>query len=716
MQAKSLLAATAAIIGLVVAMPSAYAQGACSRAVVFTLPGVTWTDVDRAQPPNLMKVIGSGATASVSVRTNSSRTTYASGFATIGAGTRVEGGTTTGGQVGPSEPGLATDVTAAGADELREIATEDGYDALPGALAETLAAIPSIAIGNAEPEVPPSLALGFERWTLVAAMDGRGNVDLASVGPDLLDRAESVRTDPLALDGAIEEALERTCSVTVIDQGDLIRSELRAGSHGPSADQREEALLAADHGLGTVSGELDQQDLLVVVSPTSPMHGPVRFGIAVISGPGFPAGSLLSSPSTRREGIVTLPDVAPTILEHMGMTRHPSMLGRPMFPLETARDRIAMAIEDDNEAVFVDEVRTPITTGFVIAQVVIYLVIAWMLRRRRRRDGTTGSRGFLESAALAVVAFPMCTYLTGLISQHGLGTWRFAALLIAGDVVAVAVVGLVFKHPLDRLLALTGATCLILVVDVITGAALQVNTVFSYSPLVAGRFSGFGNTAFSVLGAAAIVTGSLMVQRSGRSRASLWAAAGLFVVVVIADGAPAWGSDVGGVLAFVPAFGMTLLLLAGRKPTIKALLLFGTAALVVLGILLTFDLSRPGDDRTHLARLFEDVRSRGVGAFSDTLGRKISTNLRVFTSTIWTYFVPPALAFIAWLLLRPRNKWEELALRYPTLRAGLIGGLFLCVLGFAVNDSGIVVPAMVLSYLVPVALLAHLLLEREEAT
>ena len=39
----------------------------------------------------------------------------------------------------------------------------------------------------------------------------------------------------------------------------------------------------------------------------------------------------------------------------------------------------------------------------------------------------------------------------------------------------------------------------------------------------------------------------------------------------------------------------------------------------------------------------------------------------------------------------------------------------LCVLGFAVNDSGIVVPAMVLSYLVPVALLAHLLLEREDS-
>jgi len=275
-------------------------------------------------------------------------------------------------------------------------------------------------------------------------------------------------------------------------------------------------------------------------------------------------------------------------------------------------------------------------------------------------------------------------------------------------------VSLIFENPLDRLLALTGATCVVLVVDVITGAALQVNTVFSYSPLVAGRFAGFGNTAFSVLGAAAIITCSLLVQRSRGSRKALVAAAALFVVVVIADGAPAWGSDVGGVLAFVPAFGITLLLLAGRKPTWKAIGISAIATVVVVGLFLAFDLARAPDERTHLARLFEDVRSRGLGAFSDTIGRKISTNLRVFTSTIWTYFVPPALAFIAWLLLRPKNRWEQLALRYPTLRAGLIGGLVLCVLGFAVNDSGIVVPAMVLSYLVPVALLAHLLLGREE--
>ena len=695
----------------VLLIPPARAQENCSRAVIFTLPGVTWSDVQRAMPPNLLDVRSDGATASLSVRTNSSRTSYASGFATIGAGTRVEGGTTTGGQVTDGGSGLTPDVTAAGIDELRAIAAEDGYDAIPGALGEALGEIPTIAIGNAETSVPPNLALGFERWSLLASMDTDGVVDLAATGDDLLDPTPPVSTDDRAFDDAIHEALEADCSLTVIDQGDLIRAELTAGPDGPTWESQEAALLAADAALGTVTSGLEDEDLLLVVSPTSPLVGPVRFGIAVARGPAFPAGDLLSSASTRREGVVTLPDIAPTVLEHMGLARHPAMLGRPFFTVPTDRNRVDMAIEDDREAVFVDAVRAPVTTAFVVVQVAVYLAIAWILRRRQRSPDAHGSR-WLEGAALAVVAFPMCTYLTGFVSQHALGTWGFIALLIACDLAAVAVT-FVLEHPLDRLLALTGATCAVLVVDVVTGAALQVNTVFSYSPLVAGRFAGFGNTAFSVLGAAAIITGSLLVQRAKGTRGSLVFAATLFAIVIVADGAPAWGSDVGGVLAFVPAFGITLLLLAGRRPTWKAVGLSAVVTVLVLAAFLAFDLARPADERTHLARLFEDVRSRGLGAFGDTIGRKISTNLRVFTSTIWTYFVPPALAFIAWLLLRPKNRWEELARRYPTLRAGLIGGLVLCVLGFAVNDSGIVVPAMVLSYLVPVALLAHLLLERE---
>lgn len=709
--------AIASILGMMIA-PAA-AQAPCRRAIVVTLPGVTWEEIDDMSPPSLFRVIDEGATGSMSVRTNSSRTSYASGFATIGAGSRVDGGVTTGGMLAPDTGtrGFDAVVRAAGLAELRQLADEDGYDAIPGALGDALGELTTVAIGNGETFYPPSIVEGFERWPLLAAMDADGTVDLAVVDNTVLMVEEDgrVRTDPGAAATAAVEAIDESCGLTVIDHGDLIRSELRAGPAGPDPQDRRAALFAADGLLEVILGSIDdERDLVVIVSPTSPLHDEdVHFGVAIVRGPGFPAGSLLSSASTRREGLVTLPDVAPTILAHLGLDRHPAMLGRAFFTIDTQRDRVEMALEDDREATFVDRVRTPVTTVFVAAQAAIYLLIAWILHRSERKGRPGGGIRWPETAALGVVAFPACTYLAGAVSQHGLGPWGHAALLIALDLVVLTVASLGFKHPLDRLLALTGFTCAVLLLDVMTGGSLQVNTVFSYSPLVAGRFSGFGNTAFSVLGAATIVTGSLIVQRGGRSRTSIGAAAALFAIVVIADGAPMWGSDVGGILALVPAFGITLFFLAGRRPTLRALLLCVAATVAVLGLFLAFDLARPADERTHLGRLFEDVQTRGGGVFLDTVGRKIETNLRVFTSTIWTYFVPPALAFMAWLLLRPKNRWEQLATRYPTLRAGLVGGLILSVLGFAVNDSGIVVPAMILSYLVPVALVTHLLLERE---
>ena len=711
---KRSLVVACVLTSLLALAPAASAQG-CSRAVVFTLPGTTWRDIAGKELPALHRAIDEGAIASMSVRTNSSRTTYASGFATIGAGTRMDGGVTTGGTVDDITEG---NVTVAGLPELRLRAEEAGYGGVPGALGEQLESLGTAALGNADVAIDPSAPIRPQRWTLLAAMDASGTVDEALVGPSLLDEVGGVvRTDAMEFAASIREVLADPCGLSVIDQGDLLRAELAPGDSS-IGEARRAALVAADEALAAVLDAISPEDLLLVVSPTSPAEGEVHFGVAIARGPGFAPGAILSSASTRRKGIVTLRDVAPTVLTHMGLERHPAMLGRPFFGVAPPGDRLGLVVEDDEEATFVDRIRVPVTTAFVIGQVLIYLLIAFVLYRAGLPTGSSSAspRRWPELTALGVVAFPAATYLAGALPQHELGLAGYVACTIAITVAMVAVVARLADHALDRLLIICASTCALLLIDVMIGGRLQVNTVFSYSPLVAGRFAGFGNTAFAVLGAVAVITATLLVHRGNRSRRSLWAAAVVFGIVVVVDGAPMWGSDVGGVLALVPAFGLTFMLLQGKKPNAMLLAIVVVATLAVLGAFLAFDLARSPEQQTHLGRLFQDVRARGSDAFMDTVGRKIETNLRVFTSTIWTYFVPPALAFIAWLLLRPKKRWEGLASEYPTLRAGLIGGLIVSVFGFAVNDSGIVVPAMVLSYLVPTALLIHLLLEKEART
>jgi hypothetical protein len=524
-----------------------------------------------------------------------------------------------------------------------------------------------------------------------------------------------VRTDPRRIGRAVAEALRVECSTLVIDQGDLTRADAFAAITGgdPGAGARAEALLAADALVGRIRQRLGAGDLLLVVSPTSPASADeAHLGVAIALGPGWPAGARLQSATTRRAGTVTLPDVAPTVLRHLGQARPPGMTGRPWFATPSSHDdRIDAAVDLDREAVFVDGIKSAVSTTFVIFQVLLYgAAIAVLARRSRKGPGL--HRG-LELAALAVVAFPPATYLAGAAPIHELTTGGFVALLLSIDAVVVGAALALAREPLGRLLAVAAGTTALIVADLVTGARLQFNTVFGYSPIIAGRFAGAGNITFAVLGVAGLVTGALIVDRWPRSAGALTTAALLFVAIVVVDGAPQFGSDIGGVLALVPALGITWLLLSGRRPQARGVALGLAAAVALLGVFLAIDLSRPPDERTHLARLWQDMTARGTGVVVDTIRRKAEANLRVFRSTVYTLFVPPALAVMAWLLLRPQGRWHRLAQVYPRARAGLIGGLILAVLGFAVNDSGIVVPAVVLSYLVPLALLLHLLLDRE---
>jgi hypothetical protein len=73
------------LVGLASGAGEAGAQEPCGHAVVLTLPGVTWSDVGRISPPHLLAAAEDGAVGSMSVRTISARTSYASGFATLGA-------------------------------------------------------------------------------------------------------------------------------------------------------------------------------------------------------------------------------------------------------------------------------------------------------------------------------------------------------------------------------------------------------------------------------------------------------------------------------------------------------------------------------------------------------------------------------------------------------------------------------------------------------
>ena len=82
------------------------------------------------------------------------------------------------------------------------------------------------------------------------------------------------------------------------------------------------------------------------------------------------------------------------------------------------------------------------------------------------------------------------------------------------------------------------------------------------------------------------------------------------VVAIVIDGMPIWGSDVGGVLAFVPAVGVTAARVLGQRVRWRAVAFWGSLAVLVVGVLIAL---RPVA-RTPCSRSATDLTRDPVGA------------------------------------------------------------------------------------------------------
>lgn len=440
---------------------------------------------------------------------------------------------------------------------------------------------------------------------------------------------------------------------------------------------------------------------LVLLLGMTPTGDEWHLAPMVATGAGVRSG-YLHSVSTRREGLVTLTDVAPTVLDALGVPVPDGMIGHPLRyrpgPADLGRMR-----ELDRDALFRERIYFRLTIAYIVVQALTYLFAILAFSRM----GGAGRAGpLLRAIVLAVSAWPLSTFLLRAVPDVAeLGGWA-VVLLLGIDAAVVWLAMRARRHPLAPLGWIAGVTVAVLLVDVWTGAQLQMASVLGYSPHTAARFTGLGNTAFAVLGATAVLAACIHVHFAPRRREALATAAGVFALVALTDGAPSLGSDVGGILTLVPVFGLVLLVLSGRRLSWKAVGLAAVATVVALGVVALLDYLRPEEARTHLGRLVADMRADGWEPFTTTVRRKLAGNLRTFRSP-WTWTIPVITAYMLWMLAWRRG-YQRLLPRGSALRAAAVGVLALGVLGNVVNDSGIVVTALVFVYLGPLLTLRAL--------
>ena len=692
------------------------------KVLIFSAPTLTWRAVLDGRPPVLSGLLERSAVASLSVRTVGPRTSLGEGYVTVGAGNRATVAGDEGATTASSEN--VTGVMVTGLDRLEEVNEAEGFGALPGALGDALsrAGLSAGVVANAD------VGVGFgeeqlHREAALAVMDSLGRVPVGTVSPvlSMVDpSAPGGRIQDVAAAGAAFSAAWDSAEVVLVEASDLARLDVAASASSdetaaPAA--RRAALTRADELLGAVLEEVDlERHLVVVVAPTSGRAGGDGLTVAAFAGPGVSPG-VATSASTNRPGYVTLPDVAPTVLRGLGIERPDSMNGTPITSTggwESGRSRVDELVVANERATFRDEATGPFSVAFILFQLGTYLLAAAALSRWPRL------RPVVSFLALVTLAQPSLTFLSGLFRYDRLGVVGYVvALFAAGAVLAILALAIARwsagpsgrARPLVAPLLLVGLTLVVLVVDILAGGPLQLNTVFGYSPIVAGRFAGYGNLAFALVSMAAlvVVTGgwaAASLRRQDDSggaappRRRLILAAAVLGMVVVADGHPALGADVGGVLTLVPAGLVVLLLLRGRRVRWGHVVAIAGAAVAAMAGFAALDLARPPEERTHVGRFAAQVLEGGPGV-GTVLERKLDANLSLLFSSVWALIIPFALVFLAFLVRRGPSVVRQLEGALPGMRALLVGALVLAVLGGGLNDSGVAVPAMMMAVLLP---------------
>jgi hypothetical protein len=690
--------------------PSPGASEHVRRVLVLSLPGTTWAALSRSDTPHLDALLARAAVGSTSVRGIKRETRTGDGYVTIGAGTaaagvrRVEGlaDNGPGGVVSRARPELADDA------ERRHRGAEIG--ALGESLAE--AGVARAVIANADTSLEGDDPTSRHREAALALADRHGIVPAGVVDRRLL-RADpaapfGVSLDPDRAVEAFREAWDVPGrAVVVFEASDLARLHISARQAGGAVDAAllDRTLRATDELAGRLLETVDERDAVVLTAPSDPGDG-IHLTVGALRAPGRPPG-LLDSATTRRAGYVTLPDLGPTVLDLLDITRPDSMEGRPyeIHPRSWAAPPLERFAEADREARFRDRMLGPVAGTYVVIEILLSLLVTYVLVRH---PGWTVLRGGFDFVGLWLLAVVPLTFLGAVLDLDTVGP--YLALVVGGGVILAAGAA-ALRGTMQPLALLLGLLLALHVGDVVTGSHLQLSTVFGYSPTVGGRFAGFGNLTFGQVAAGSVLlAGIIAYMVPGRRGVRI--AGAVLVVALLADGLPFWGADVGGVLAAVPAFALVALGLSGRTVSRRSLVALAAGGVAVVCALGFVDLLRPAESRTHLGRLFEQIGSDGIRPFTDAVQRKIATNLSVIPTSIWIPLVPAVLGFYAWLAYGSSFRLREIKGRAPQMRPAFVGLLVAAALGLALNDSGVAIPAMMLGVLNPV--LVRLALHTDE--
>jgi hypothetical protein len=421
---------------------------------------------------------------------------------------------------------------------------------------------------------------------------------------------------------------------------------------------------------------LGPEDLLITFAAGSRSEQPLwPVGVA---GEGFDGN--LTSDSTRTEGVVLATDVAPTILEWLGVDVPDEMNGSA---IRAEGDRDAEEVADLQDQLGDRPSRETVGLLPLLVWLGLAGIVALVSRGRAARPA-------MQLFGLACAWAPLMLLVAAAVDASEPAT----ALLMGLGAIALAAVTATLLPGFAGLALACGLTVGAHAVDVIAGSPYTSLSVLGPNPGGGVRFFGIGNELEAILTTLTLVGAGAWL--AAREPVSPKAAAGWFLgiaaVATLAFAPGRFGADVGAAIVLGVGATTAAVLALGVERRKAIALVVGGGALALLA-LIAIDAVVGG---AHLSRTV--LGAGESGDLADVLERRLSLMVSTFTDPVY----PELLVAVVLLLVAGFFK-RDTVLRWfgaawPA-RCGFLGAVAGILLGTLANDSGSVLLVLGTIYL-----------------
>jgi hypothetical protein len=378
----------------------------------------------------------------------------------------------------------------------------------------------------------------------------------------------------------------------------------------------------------------------------------------------------LTSDTTRRIGVVSNEDVAPTILRFFGIAVPSDMNGSPIRLDEAPAPFALHAKHLENRRATV-----PVQIGAGIAVTVIGVISLALVIGRGRVPRPLAR----VAPALPLTALPLgVALLAAGRLPHETYAWTvpfLAAVAAAGGAAAFA---LGRRGALVAPAALGAGAIAFFVVEALQGWLDTPFTLLGGTALDGARFYGLPNNMIGLLLAS-----------------GLWVAATLrpfpgflfLLAVALFVGFPDLGANLGGALTVLVAAGLWLVLRPGRRlrwrdaAIAAGVVVAGMAVVLAAQVVLA---STP----THGTRFVENSGTNGIGHVLATLGDRLLIGWRLLVRDPFAFVPVLGLPVTLAVLLRPSGALRQAFGRHPEWRTALIVLVVASIVAYVANDTG----------------------------